>query len=470
MVHSRAMKGRRLEILVVGIAAAVAATAFGAWWAVRPAVSIELREPGADLAPDLGALATQAPLSGTLILAEGVAGDVGGWWPAFRGANRDGVAANGEGLLRQWAADEPAVLWSVEVGEGYAGAAIGHGRVYVIDYDRENQADALRCLSLNDGQEIWRYAYPLKVKRNHGMSRTVPAVTDRHVVSIGPKCHVLCVDALTGEFRWLIDLVAEHGTTVPQWYAGQCPLIDQGRVIIAPGGSALMMAVDSDSGQVVWQAPNPGGWKMTHSSIVPMELDGRRTYVYCGRGGVAGVAADDGSILWQTTQWRISIATVASPVIVPGHRVFLSGGYNAGSMMLQIHRTEDGYAAEQLFKLKAGDFGATQQTPIVYEGHIYGVRPDGQLTCLDFDGQIRWASGPSARFGLGPLLIADGLVYVMNDEGLLVLAEASPSQYHPLAQAQVLHGHDSWGPMALAAGRLIVRDLTTMSCLAVAHR
>jgi len=36
-----------------------------------------------------------------------------------------------------------------------------------------------------------------------------------------------------------------------------------------------------------------------------------------------------------------------------------------------------------------------------------------------------------------------------------------------LAQAQVLKGRESWAPLALAGGRLIVRDLTRMVCLEV---
>ena len=96
------------------------------------------------------------------------------------------------------------------------------------------------------------------------------------------------------------------------------------------------MALDCQTGQVVWKSPNPRGWTMTHSSIMPMEFAGRRMYVYCGKGGVAGVSADDGSILWDTTDWKISIATVPSPVILPEGRIFLSGGYNSGAMMLQL--------------------------------------------------------------------------------------------------------------------------------------
>ena len=122
----------------------------------------------------------------------------------------------------------------------------------------------------------------MKIKRDHGMSRTVPAVTDKYVVTLGPKGHVTCLDSKTGEFRWMLNLVKEYGTTIPQWYTAQCPLIDDGKAIIAPAGvlsdgtgGVLMMAVDCETGQIVWQTPNPDKWVMTHSSIVPMEFGGQ---------------------------------------------------------------------------------------------------------------------------------------------------------------------------------------------------
>jgi outer membrane protein assembly factor BamB len=93
------------------------------------------------------------------------------------------------------------------------------------------------------------------------------------------------------------------------------------------------------------------------------------------------------------------------------------------------------------------------------------VRPDGELVCLAPDGRIRWTSGPSHRFGLGPFLIADDKLLVMDDHGELSMAAVSTGRFELLARAKVLEGHDSWGPMALAGGLLIVRDLTEMRCL-----
>ena len=401
----------------------------------------------------------------SLSVSDGTAADLPGEWPGFRGPNRDGISPDSTPLAETWAAGDPKPLWSIDVGEGYAGAAVLNGRVYLMDYDRAAQTDALRCLSLADGKEIWKFSYPLPIKRNHGMSRTVPAVTKEYVVSLGPKCQVCCLDAVSGKFQWGIDLVREYGSAVPAWYAGQCPLIDGGRVILAPSGSSLMIAVDLASGKVLWKTPNPRDWKMTHVSIAPMEIAGRKTYVYCGHRGVAGIAADDGSLLWETPDWKISIATVATPVPVPNNRIFLSGGYEAGSMMLEVTGQAGKFQAKPAFRLDADTFGATQQSPILSDGHLYGVRPNGELVCLDLQGKLVWASGMSHRFGLGPFLVAQGRIFVMDDNGELTMAQASPDGYRPLAHTKALDGHDAWGPMALAGGRLIVRDLTRLVCL-----
>jgi outer membrane protein assembly factor BamB len=455
--------------MIPGIIAVIGALSLWLWLNSGSERELQARIPGTDnvIGEEPASQVEGDVFSGKLVVFDGVPADLPGAWPRFRGRNFDAISSENVTLAREWGDGDPRVLWAIDVGEGYAGAAILAGRVYVLDYDAAEQSDALRCLSLADGREIWRYSYPVKVKRNHGMSRTVPAVTDKYVVSLGPMCHVLCVDSTTGEFLWAFDLVKDFNTIVPEWYAGQCPLIDGDRAIIAPGGDALMIAVDCATGDIVWRTPNLNNWNMTHSSIMPMNFKGRHMYVYCASGGVVGVSAEDGSILWETTDWRISIATVPSPLIMGDGLIFLSGGYNSGSMMLRLKEENGSFIPETVFRLEPTVFGSDQQTPILYNGYIYGVRPDKQLVCLDLAGEIVWTSGTAHRFGLGPYMIADGMIYIMDDSGLLTLVDATPDEYKQLAQAQVLTGHDSWGPMAMAGGRLIVRDLTRMVCLDV---
>ncbi len=462
-------RAKRAVLPLLGV---VALILFVLWLFSTTTKPLALRIPGTDRAPGSEAGAGgNAVLAGKLIPGQGQPGKLPGDWPQFRGPRRDNLAIDATGLLRSWQPSEPRELWGTDVGEGYAGPAVFAGRVYLMDYDREKKQDALRCLSLDDGQESWRFAYPVPIKRNHGMSRTVPAVADGFVVAIGPKCHVVCVDALTGELRWGLDMVRQYGATIPPWYAGQCPLIDQGQVILAPGGKdALVVALDLKTGKETWRTPNARGWKMTHSSVMPMEAVGERVYLYCANNGVVAVSARDGSLLCETTAWKISLATVPSPLVVPGDKVFLSGGYNAGSLMLQLKRDGSRFSLQTVFKLEPEVFGATQHTPILYQDHIYGTRADGRFVCLNLNGKPIWTSDSGQQFGLGPFLLADGVIFAMNDAGLLRLIEASPQKYNLLGQSQVLKGRESWGPMALADGRLYARDLTRLVCLDVAGR
>jgi len=477
----------RASTILLPLAVVVAgAVALAVWLSRPPARSETLRLPSVDVPM----VTTSGPAAGNSLVGRltpgpGKPADSSGSWPCFRGPQLDGVSRDPVPLARQWSAQGPRKMWQVDLGEGYAGAAIHKGRVYVLDYipprdENSNKespgtavpgsaapefGDALRCLSLDDGREIWRYVYPVVVQTNHGISRTIPAVNDHYVVSLGPKCHVTCLDAMTGQLAWAIDLHKQFGSTVPQWYAGQCPIIDGDRVILAPAGSdVLMMAVDLVTGRVLWRTPNPMKWKMTHVSVVPMEVGGQRMFVYCGSGGMAGVATDDGRILWQTTEWKIAVATVPTPVILPDGRLLVTGDYNAGSMMFQVTKSGDKFAVRRLWKLPPQQFASRQQTPIFHEGYLYAIRPDGLLACLHPDGRVVWTSGTDT-FGLGPVLIAQGLIFALNDDGTMVLAEASPAGYRPLARAKVLPGGECWGPLSLADGRLIARDIRRMVCL-----
>lgn len=389
---------------------------------------------------------------------------LGGGWPGFRGPNRNGISGE-TGLLRSWGGAGPQKLWSVPLGEGHAGAAVYGNRVFVLDYDLGARADKLVCLDLNSGKQIWAQSYPAFIKNNHGLSRTVPAVDGKYVVTLGPLGMVMCCEASTGKVVWKHDLVKEYGTVIPEWYAGQCPLIENNNAIIAPGGKAIMVAFHLPTGKATWTAPNPRGWKMTHSSITPIAYAGKRIYVYPASGGVVGVNATDGKILWDTPDWTVNTSNIPAPVNIGDGRIFLCGGYNSGAMMLKMNGS--GTGVSQVFRLPASVFQSHQQTPILYKGYLYGVKaPNGELVCMDLNGKIVWSSGVT-RFGLGPYTLADGLLYVLSDKGQLALVEASASAFKQVATAKILSGHDAWAPMALVNGKLLCRDATTMVCLKV---
>ena len=463
--------------VVFVVSGAVALTMLNRWLNTVTVQGFSRSLPGMDGAPpesernQSGELDVQ--LEGTLKTFDGTPSNLPGSWPRFRGAQFDNIFKGTDKLANHWSDSGPEVLWSVELGEGHAAPAVLDGCVYLFDYDETARADALRCFSLADGKEIWRRSYALPAKRNHGLSRTIPAVTEDCIVTIGPRCHVSCVETKTGEFRWGIDLQKEYGTTEPLWFAGQCPLIDNGLAILAPGGpETLLMGVNCKTGETVWETPNFNGWKMSHSSIIPLTMYGEEMYVYAAVGGMVGISKA-GKLLWEIP-WNASVIA-PSPVSIAGNKIFITAGYGAGSIMVQIEKTTDGYAAKEIAKNGPKEWLACeQQTPILVDGLLYGIMPKDagalkqQLVCYNPEtGALVWSSGKTARFGLGPFLLADNKFYILDDDGTLSMLQFSKTGYEPLAQHRILDGHDAWGPIALVGTRMLLRDSTRMVCIEV---
>jgi len=397
-------------------------------------------------------------------------------WTRFRGPDFDNISKENIRLIDRFGKNGPEILWKISLGEGHAAPAVYNGKVYILDYDEAAKADQLRCLELSSGEELWRRGYRVHLKRNHGLSRTVPAVNEKFVLSIGPKCQVMCLNRVNGDFLWGIDLEKEYKTEIPFWYTGQCPLLDGDTAIIATGGDALLIAVDCLTGKKLWETPNPKGWKMSHSSVMPMMFEGKKMYVYLAIGGACGIAAsgpDRGKVLWEMAEFAPSVVA-PSPVVLDKGKIFLTAGYGAGSALLQLAVKAGQYSVKVIQKFKPSEgLASEQQTPIFSDGHIFGIQPKdagglrNQFVCYN-SGDCKketMSSGKTDRFGLGPYIMADGKFYILNDDGEMTIAKASPSRFTVLSKTRIMEGQDSWGPIAITGGYLLVRDSKQMVCL-----
>lgn len=394
-------------------------------------------------------------------------------WPQFRGPNRDGVSTE-TGLLRAWPEGGPKQLWSIPLGQGYSGAAVVGGRVYVNDYDEATSDYLIRCLSLADGKEIWRYKESRRIRPNHAITRTVPATDGRYVFSLDPKAVLHALDAATGREIWRKDFVQDYGSKIPPWYNGQCPLVEKERVLVAPvGSSALVVALDKAKGTEIWRTPNPDGWLLSHSSLMPARIGGVDQYLLSVLDGTFAVAAAYGKRLWHHP-FKFNLTVAPSPLVVDADRVYVTGAYDAGGTMFRVKKSAAGaFTTETLFVHKPDEWNSEVQTPIVFQKHLFAVgkKKRGLFTCLDFDGKPVWTSDGRASFELGSFILADGMFIVLEGKtGTLRLLEASVSGYKELASAAVLTGPDVWAPLALSDGKLLVRDLGRLVCLDLKRR
>jgi outer membrane protein assembly factor BamB len=457
---------------------AVLAGALLFWWLFHdPVNSFTASVPGMDNRGKSNAVSNENVIIGqdfTLFKSEA---DIPGTrWTRFRGSDFDNISKENIPLVESWGSQGPAILWKKPLGDGHAAPVIYDGKIYILDYDEKSKSDALRCLSLKTGEELWNRRYKVHLKRNHGLSRTIPAVTENYVVSIGPRGQVMCVDRKTGDLKWGMDLEKEYGTEIPFWYTGQCPLIVNDTAIIAAAGKSLLVAIDCKTGQKAWETPNPKNWKMSHSSIMPMTLNGRKMLVYCAVGGICGVSADGnskGKILWESEAFAPSVVA-PSPLVLNDGRILVTAGYGAGSAIFQVRESAGKYEVQLLKKFKPAEgIASEQQTPILLNGKVYAILPKdagemrNQFAVYDANNLQRalGSSGKTVRFGLGPYLYADGKFFILNDDGELTIARVNGNQFKVLDKAKIIDGQDSWGPLAVTGGYLLMRDSKQMVCI-----
>ena len=477
--------GKRNNILIICSGIILFAAAFFWWILSTPSYNVVQRVPGMDNRPELKPISDSVKIGEFFDTLKSIDEVIPGSWPRFRGSDFDNISKDPTPLAESWDTSGPPIVWQTTLGEGYAGPAVGNGRVYLLDYNEKRKADMLRCFSLKSGNELWKRWYNVDLKRNHGYSRTIPAITDKYVVTIGPRSHVMCLDPLTGRLRWSHDLEKEYGISgkekgriTPDFYAGQCPLIDNDIAVIAPGGKALMIGIDCATGKIIWKTPNPDSLRMSHTSIIPMIIHGKKMYVYNALGGVCGVSAeegDKGKALWMTADWSPPIV-VASPVYLGDGDLAVFGSYGAGGARIRINKDESGFSASVSEQHKASEgIASEQQTPVLAGDYLWTVMPENagplkkQLVCFHRSNLLTsvWSSGKENRFGkgMGPYIMSGNKLYLLDDDGKLYLFRIENNKAILVSSHKVMDAIEAWGPMAIAGKYLILRDARNLLCL-----
>jgi hypothetical protein len=103
---------------------------------------------------------------------------------------------------------------------------------------------------------------------------------------------------------------------------------------------------------------------------------------------------------------------------------------------------------------------------------------------MSMDGEIMWKTGRSPAFNKGSMILVDGHILATDGARTLHLVEPDPSGFKPLAAAELLAeagtsdggiasriggATQNWAPLALADGKLLIRDQSQMKCVKVAE-
>jgi outer membrane protein assembly factor BamB len=390
-------------------------------------------------------------------------------WPQYLGPDRNAVSKE-TGIKRSWPEGGPEVLWTIPLGEGFGGAAVSGGKVYVLDRNGD-RGDILRALDLETGREEWRFDYDAPGTLDHAGSRSVPAVDGNFVYTCGPFGHYHCLDIRTHKPVWGGNIWRDYSRDeLPRWGIAQNPLIYGDLLIMASQTKkAGVVAFDKLTGKVKWESTALPG-KAGYVSPAIVTLGGEKQVVMISAAGaVVGMEPETGRELWSYYGWQCKIPVPNVTEIGDG-RLFITGGYRAGSAMIKVEEKSGAWSVSELFT--NSEFGTHVHPAILHEGHLYGhcstnETRDG-LMCMSLDGKVIWKTGRSPLFDKGGFIQVDGLfLSVDGDKGWLYLIEPGPDGFKPLAKAKLLDTNTCWAPLALTDGRLLIRDQKQMRCVAV---
>lgn len=368
-------------------------------------------------------------------------------WPNWMGPEHDGISTE-TGWSSVWPEEGLPVKWTVELGTGFSSFSVVDGLAYSMGHS--NGQETVWCLDAESGQEIWSHSYPAVLNPNlyEGGPGSTPTVHDNMVFTLSVDGRLIAFKRKTGEIAWEVDLQKELEVGMHEWGFNSSPYILGNQLLLECG---RVVSFDWKTGRKLWQSPQH---RAGYGSVRPFEHNGKVLLASLDCEGLRISQSNDGSEV-AFSPWPSPFGTNSTTPIVVKDRIFVSSGYNVGSVMFRLRsgRLEQQYAHRNM----RNHFNNS----ILYKGNLYGFDGNSnlgrvvRLTCMDFEtGEIKWKE---AGLGCGALIIANGHLLILSDRGDLVLADASPDGFTEIARSRFLDGR-CWTAPVLLNGRVYGRN------------
>ena len=383
-------------------------------------------------------------------------------WPCWRGPRGDGRSPVtgirldwSQGLERVWGVDflcqgRDAVTWSAPAVQGNRLVVPG----------RDDRRDLVFCLDPATGAVVWVGAYEAQTGSGHGPgSRATPCIDEDRVYTFGRGGDLVCWSLLDGRLLWRHN-VREVGGKEPTWGHSCSPLVYRDRVIVQAGGSALAVAYDKMTGEVIWKSlEGPAGYA---ASVLLGAQEPCGLLVFHA-GGLSDLDPNSGRQLWQVP-WQTPYHVNATTPLVAGDIVFITSGYRTGCEALQVGDAR----ADVVWRSTV--IASHHSDPVLCDGFLYGYsgqsdQNGGTFKCVELaSGQEKWAT---REMGWGTVVWVDGHLLCMDIKGNLFLVRPSPDAWHLVTEFRGVLGsvtHPAWTIPVVANGRIYLRYMQRLVC------
>lgn len=378
------------------------------------------------------------------LFINGYAQDATSW----RGPSRDGHYPE-TGLLKQWPAGGPEILWSFEeLGQGHSSAIVDQGMIYTTGMS--NGTGFLFKFDLQ-GKLVYKKEYGPEYSTSYYGSRGTPTIVGDKIYLLSGLGKLYCLENSTGNILWSKDLVKDFGGKVIQWGMNETPVVDGKIIYITPGGRTNnFVALNRHSGALVWSSPGTGELTAYCTPLL-FKHNGRKLLATHFESNLVVFDATTGKMLWSKSHPNQYSVHPNTPVYHDGRLFFLSG-YGKGGGILEL--SHDGNSYELKWRQKNMD--SRMGGAVLVDGYIYGSGDSRLWSCIDWQtGEEKYTS---QEIGNGNVIYADGMLYCYTQRGELALVRPDPSGFYVVSRTKVAKGSEQhWAHPVIYDGVLYVR-------------
>ena len=381
-------------------------------------------------------------------------------WPCWRGPRGDGTSVE-QNVPTRWGAQDN-IAWKVAVpGVGHASPIAWQDRVFLVTC-LDNSADrVLICLDRDSSKTLWQKTVvqaPLEDKHAlNSFASSTPATDGQnvYVTFLAQDDMVVAAYDFAGEQRWIVrpgEFHSKHGYC-------SCPVLFEDKVIVNGDhdGEAYLVALDRETGKIVWKTPREN---KTRSYVTPLvrQIDGQPHLILSGSKSVASFDPRSGSRWWvidgPTEQFVASM-------VYNGTLLFMTAGF-PDHHILAIKPDGRGNVTDTHVVWRTTENTSYVPSPIVVGEYFLVVADNGIASCYDAaSGKRQWKERIGRRYSAS-LVTAGGLVYFTSDDGLTTVVRPGPT-FEAIATNDL--GEPCFASMAIHRGQILLRAEKHLYCI-----
>jgi outer membrane protein assembly factor BamB len=384
------------------------------------------------------------------------------YYPQFHGEYRDNISLDKD-LLKQWSDGVPKLLWKTSgIGHGFSTVSIVDGMIYTAGViDDHTYISAFDMF----GNILWQTKSGKVFSGAYPGSRGTPTIYDGKLYHLNCNGHIICLEAKTGKEIWSLNIMEKFNGRLTEWGLAESLLVDGDNIICCVGGEEIsIVAISRHNGETVWTCRGIGD-KPGYVSPILIDYNGLRQFVTMMSASAIGVNADTGELLWRYDHPIPYGSNISTPIYHDGH-IVIFGTFAFGATKFRLEVDGNKCTIEKIWHTEELD--NEHGGVVLVDGYLYG-HADGNhkwrhWACLEYEtGRTMYAvAGLSGA--TGTLTYADGMLYLLGENGDVALMPADPKGFNIISQFKLPKEDKGplWAHPVVCGGRLYIRHGQTL--------